>query len=91
MSVAGHLQQECCGSMGPSDWAESAWRTEAATNGEDAGLVPITCCTQLEGATPRNPIAKSFGRCQQPDAGPEWRHMEVCTRAVVVAAAVLWQ
>uniref|UniRef100_A0A914VRJ5 Tetraspanin n=1 Tax=Plectus sambesii TaxID=2011161 RepID=A0A914VRJ5_9BILA len=70
--------QECCGSTGSSDWAESGWRTEAATNGEDAGLVPITCCTQLDGATALNPIAKSFGRCQQPDAGREWRHLEGC-------------
>ncbi|MCP9265978.1 Tetraspanin [Dirofilaria immitis] len=37
-------------------------------------VVPSTCCVQLTGATPMNPVARSSARCQQFQANKLWRH-----------------
>ncbi|VDK42123.1 unnamed protein product [Anisakis simplex] len=39
--------------------------------------VPVTCCVQLSGATPVNPVARSMARCQQPQATKWWRYQVV--------------
>uniref|UniRef100_F1L1X3 Tetraspanin-17 n=1 Tax=Ascaris suum TaxID=6253 RepID=F1L1X3_ASCSU len=76
--------EECCGSQNASNWNGSRWQTTVGTSSSSIegdlqlyslfNSVPATCCVQLTGATPVNPVARSFARCQQPEASKIWRH-----------------
>ncbi|VDN29573.1 unnamed protein product [Gongylonema pulchrum] len=68
--------------MDYKDWSRSRWRTSYRVDVEllqqqpqfSFDAVPITCCMQLAGASPMNPVARSLARCQQPQANKLWRH-----------------
>uniref|UniRef100_F1LFJ6 Tetraspanin-17 n=1 Tax=Ascaris suum TaxID=6253 RepID=F1LFJ6_ASCSU len=80
--------EECCGSQNASNWNGSRWQTTVGTSSSSIegdlqlyslfNSVPATCCVQLTGATPVNPVARSFARCQQPEASKIWRHQSGC-------------
>lgn len=66
------------------EWSRSRWRTSYRTGVEllqhqqfGFDVVPSTCCVQLTGATPMNPVARSSARCQQFQANKLWRHQTV--------------
>ncbi|CAJ0575072.1 unnamed protein product, partial [Mesorhabditis spiculigera] len=75
---------ECCGVLGPSDWASSRWRARIegaqeievplVSETETNPLYPESCCTLIKEATPLIPVAKSLARCQRIDAPAIWRH-----------------
>ncbi|CAB3399292.1 unnamed protein product [Caenorhabditis bovis] len=69
--------ERCCGSLGPTDFIGSRWsefvNVETFEDAENA-LFPVSCCTQIVGASALNPLAKSFARCQQIGASRQWRH-----------------
>ncbi|VDO24975.1 unnamed protein product [Onchocerca flexuosa] len=84
------FNEQCCGSVDYKEWSSSRWRTSFWTNVEllqqqpqfGFDVVPITCCVQLSGATPMNPVARSSARCQQFQANKLWRHqMQQCCGA----------
>ncbi|VDM25114.1 unnamed protein product [Toxocara canis] len=76
--------EECCGSQNATNWNGSRWRitidSSLSSMESDSrayslfNSVPPTCCVQLVGATPINPVARSLARCQQPEASKTWRH-----------------
>uniref|UniRef100_A0A0R3S4Y7 Tetraspanin n=1 Tax=Elaeophora elaphi TaxID=1147741 RepID=A0A0R3S4Y7_9BILA len=76
------FNEQCCGSVDHREWSSSRWRASYWTGGElvqqqsqfGSDVVPSTCCVQLTGATPMNPVARSSARCQQFQANKLWRH-----------------
>uniref|UniRef100_A0A915PQW8 Tetraspanin n=1 Tax=Setaria digitata TaxID=48799 RepID=A0A915PQW8_9BILA len=76
------FNEQCCGSVNYKEWNASRWRTSSRTDADlflqqpQSGFdaLPITCCVQLNGATPMNPVARSLARCQQSQANKFWRH-----------------
>ncbi|PIC17846.1 hypothetical protein B9Z55_023945 [Caenorhabditis nigoni] len=68
--------ERCCGSLGPSDYIGSRWSQSGAMESEEMELplFPVSCCTQIMGASALNPLAKSYARCQQFGANRQWRH-----------------
>ncbi|KAL3982207.1 Tetraspanin family protein [Acanthocheilonema viteae] len=76
------FNEQCCGSVDYREWSSSRWRTSYWRSAEllqqqsqfNFDVVPNTCCVQLTGATPMNPVARSSSRCQQFQANKLWRH-----------------
>nr|CRZ23824.1 BMA-TSP-17, isoform c [Brugia malayi] len=76
------FNEQCCGSLDYREWSSSRWRAsywtgiELIQHNPEFGfdIVPSTCCVQLAGATPKNPVARSLARCQHFQASKLWRH-----------------
>ncbi|EGT30125.1 CBN-TSP-17 protein [Caenorhabditis brenneri] len=77
--------ENCCGSLGPSDYIGSRWSQTGNLDSEEmeAPLFPVSCCTQIMGASALNPLAKSYARCQQFGANRQWRHPVGCSERLM--------